>query len=392
MGKIPSIPGMRTRAMAIMATRSQDQHLVASVADDLGLAEDDSPVTCLVEPGRRCFVIPSFGWHPWFSHQLYDDTAPNPTYSPANEGKQEEAKMAHYTAVLAPAPKDADFVAALPVPTPLSSVVESMRELAAARPHALIGETGLDKAFRLPFQWGPDDDAASRAAGGDDDETSLTPGGREGRRLSPYRVRIQHQQAIMTAQLRLAGDLGRPVSVHGVQVHGVLHDTISSCWKGHEKEVVSRRQKRMVAPKAEDLPDFSDDDGDGPADPDSLKDNKKQTTVGGKPFPPRICLHSFSGSVEVLKQWLRPAIPADIFFSFSSAVNLGTDGGRAKLGDIVKAVPDRKILVESDLHVAGDEMEAALEDMYRFVCRVKGWTLEDGVVRIRENFRRFIVG
>ena len=94
----------------------------------------------------------------------------------------------------------------------------------------------------------------------------------------------------------------------------------------------------------------------------------------------------------VARQYLNPAIPAAIFFSFSSCVNLATADGRAKVADVIRAVPDDRILVESDLHAAGDAMDAALEGMYRKVCEVKGWPLRQGVERIARNFEEFIFG
>lgn len=387
MGRVPSIATMRARALTVMATRSQDQHLVSRVAAEYP-APTPGGASSLSQEDQPCVVIPSFGWHPWFSHQLYDDTAPQPTYAPesASESDSASAKRAHYAAVLTPAPDDA-FVASLPVPTPLSSVIASTRDLLAAHPLALVGEAGLDKAFRLPCAWEEDDSSSAPDTKATSADASPTPGGRQGRRLSPYRVRPGHQQAVLAAQLRLAGDVGRPVSLHGVQVHGVLHDTVSACWKGHEKEVISRREKRRIAPGAEDFDAMSDSEEDGPGER-----QKAGPQVGSKPYPPRICLHSFSGSIEVLKQWLHPAIPADVFFSFSTAVNLGTEAGRARLGDVLRAVPDGQILVESDLHIAGGDMDAALEDMYRFVCEAKGWSLEEGVVTIRGNYERFIFG
>ncbi|KAL6860474.1 Cut9-interacting protein scn1 [Amphichorda felina] len=366
MASIASIPAMRSRALAIMATRSQDQHLVSDVANRLPVRDPSFPAE---DPS--CAVIPSFGWHPWFSHQLYDDSSPNPTYQTRDDHGESQAKSAHYAAVLAPSPgpDDQAFLSSLPTPTPLSSLLSSTRSLLSSYPNALVGEIGLDKAFRLPRQW-DSADAASR-------DGALTPGGREGRMLSPHRVRPQHQQAILTAQLRLAGEMGRPVSIHGVQAHGILYNTVAACWKGHEREVVSRRQQRLAAPGAES---------------ESEPEEDPTSAVGGKPFPPRICLHSFTGSVEVLHQWLNRSTPAAIFFSFSPAVNLGTEGGRKKLADVVAQVPDDRILVESDLHTAGEDMDAALEEMYRLVCEMKGWDLEEGVRRIGGNFREFIFG
>ncbi|KAG5952857.1 hypothetical protein E4U53_007726 [Claviceps sorghi] len=406
MGSIASFDTMRTSALAIMATRSEDQDLVAHVASLHGVQDGPSlrrrrrPI-CLQEDHDKqpkvhgkCQVIPSFGWHPWFSYQMYQDdqddqddqdsqdsqdAAPVPTYhehAPQKPGTEDtaalrlSAKRAHYQSVLVPAPQDDAFIASLPTPKPLSSFVSSTRARLDRYPVALIGEIGIDKAFRLPEGWDPLL-ASSR-------DGALTPGGRERRRLSPYKVQMRHQQMILRAQLRLAGEAGRPVSLHGVQAHGVLYDTVSSCWKGHEKHVPSRREKRNVAAGAE--ADHDDPDAD------------QRAHVGGKPYPPRICLHSYSGSVEGLKQWLRPDIPAKMFFSFSTAVNLGTEATRARFQDVIRAVPGDKLLVESDLHVAGEDMDAALEDMYRKVCRAKGWSLEEGVRTIGDNFERFILG
>lgn len=374
-----SIRHMRTRALTIMATRSQDQHLVSQVSNELGVPNSESLAKQSSTPDG--LVIPAFGWHPWFSHQLYDDSASSPTYPSDETDDPEERKQKHYSAVLAPSTITPDFLASMPTPTPISQFISSTRSFLQSHRSALVGEIGLDKAFRIPREW-EDSDAASR------DET-LTPGGREGRLLSPHRVAMNHQQAVLRAQLQLAGEMGRAVSVHGVQAHGVLLSTVSACWKGHEREVISRRKQRLVAPGAEvDSDEESDDDDD---DISSSRKNKEKA-AWSKPFPPRICLHSFSAAPEVLTQWLHPSIPADIFFSFSEAVNLSTETASAKSIQVIREVPDDRLLVESDLHVAGEQMDAALEAMYRKVCEIKGWSLEDGVVRIRKNFEAFIFG
>ncbi|KAL7921695.1 TatD family [Trichoderma austrokoningii] len=362
MSSIASLASLNSRALTIMATRSQDQHLVAKVAAEHGVSDKDGSSS---SDAATCKVVPAFGWHPWFSYQLYDDTASN-QYNPESSASEDALKMAHYKAVLSPTPNDASFLASLPPPTALSSFIASTRQHLAAFPHALVGEIGLDKGFRLPQQWLPDD-ASARDEG-------LTPGGREGRLLSPYRVQMQHQQMVLQAQLRLAGETGRAVSVHGVQAHGVLYDTVAACWKGHERKMLSRREKKRIAAGAEEE-SSSDDDNDG-----------------GKPFPPRICLHSYSGSADTLKQWFHPAVPSRIFVSFSTAINADTDGSKAKLEAVVRAVPDDRILVESDWHMAGEEAEEMLEDMYRLVCEIKGWDLERGVGIIGKNFQEFVYG
>lgn len=389
MSSTAHIPSMRAHTLTIMATRSQDQDLVASVASS-------HPPT----PSSR--IIPAFGWHPWFSHQLYDDTTTTPqnsTYDPSLSPAA--AKAAHYTAVLSPAPDD-KFIAALPDPLPLSAFLAATRQRILDSPAgaALIGEIGLDKAFRLPWPW-PHSTDSSSSAQPERDET-LTPGGREGRTLSPHHVRMPHQVAVLTAQLRLAGELGVGVSVHGVQAHGVLFEALRGLWKGHEREVVSRRKRRMVAEGAEDFSssdeeeDWSEDEGEEGFGAGKGKkgggEGKKGKAYKPMPFPPRVCLHSFSGSPQTVQQYLNPAIPLKVFFSFSAVINLSTAGGESKFPDVVRACPDDRLLVESDLHCAGEEMDRVLEDISRRVCAIKGWALEDGLARIRRNYEEFIHG
>ncbi|KHN97926.1 Deoxyribonuclease, TatD [Metarhizium album ARSEF 1941] len=396
---------MRASALVIMATRSQDQDLVASVASTHGVqgraslrgrragcqndghgdteaaaaAVSSIPAVQEQRPAGQnssCQVVPSFGWHPWFSHQLYDDVAAEPTYKPPRQTPTRDetdeaallaAKKVHYQAVLTPPPQDDGFVASLPTPMPLSSFISSTRVRLQSFPLALVGEIGLDKAFRLPQKWDP--------ASFESRDGTLTPGGREGRLLSRHRVRKPHQEAILLSQLRLAGEAGRPVSIHGLQAHGILYDVVSRCWKGHEKHIASRREKRMMAPGEQDDSDKED-----------------ANAVAGKPYPPRICLHSYSGSVEGLRQWFNPTVPATVYVSLSMAVNFGTASSREKFPEIVGAVPDDRILVESDLDSAGEKMDASLEDMYRRVCEVKGWSLEAGILRVAKNLEEFVLG
>lgn len=397
-----AISTMRARVLTVMGTRSQDQDLVVKLAASHPIDGRQDVITSTSSDDANTTtttgVVPAFGWHPWFSFELYDDEEEaTATYKPtkgSDDDEDLEAKKAHYKAVLQPDPsEDADFLASLPHPTPLSQYINDTRRRLAAHPHALVGEIGLDKAFRLPGAWTPSHHAAR--------DPTRTPGGRERRRLSPYRVRMPHQQVVLRAQLRLAGEMGRPVSVHGVQAHGILYDTLASCWKGHEKEIISRRKRRLVTPNAEEQ-----EEEESPA-PEEQEESQSSTAPKGKeekesfaappqqqpkPYPPRICLHSFSGTVEMARQYLHRSVPARIFFSFSTVVNLSTDSGRAKMTELVREVPDDRILVESDLHHAGERMDDMLEDMYREICDMKGWELEEGVDKIARNYQEFIFG
>ncbi|KUI56852.1 Cut9-interacting protein scn1 [Cytospora mali] len=394
MSSIPNIPStMKSRILTVMATRSQDQELVAQVAEEHRVNGREAIHTSPTSNGPESVhlsgkIIPAFGWHPWFSHQLYDDSLSGEevTYDPSSSDLDGE-KLRHYNAVLSPSTqtKDGeDFITQLPTPQSLSSLLSRTRKYLEAHPHALVGEIGIDKAFRLP----------SHGVFQGDPEEGMTPGRRNGERLSPYRVNVDHQTRILKAQLSLAGEMGRAVSVHGVQAPGVLYDTLKSTWKGHEKRVVSSRERRRIAKGVNE--DFSSSESEDDGADDAARVQKRKHKP--KPYPPRICLHSFSGGIQTLKQYVDDrSCPAKVFFSFSMCVNYSTGGHERErkkhiADEVIRACPDDRLLVESDLHTAGQDMDDALEEMYRKVCEVKGWDLRGGVERIRENYEAFIFG
>ncbi|EKG13999.1 Deoxyribonuclease TatD-related protein [Macrophomina phaseolina MS6] len=356
MSAVPAISSMKAKALTVMATRAQDQQLVADVADTLGVPSSD--VDAWHEKER---VLPCFGWHPWFSHQMYNDDLL------AGKTKlDEDGKIAHYKRVLSPSPENRDFILSLPDPRPFSDFLVQTRRFLERYPLALVGEIGLDKSFRIPYAWMPE--------AHDNRDDSLTPGGREGRGLSPYVVSMAHQKKILTAQLNMAGEMRRAVSVHGVQAHGILFETIRATWKGHEKKTMSKRERKRRGVTAEEAAEETEDDDSSP-----------------KPYPPRICLHSYSGHPASLSQYFGTAVPTEVFVSFSTAINY-SDRAASTTSQSIKAVPDDRILVESDLHIAGERMDKHLEDIVRVICNIKSWGLEEGVGRLRQNWERFAFG
>ncbi|RMZ85234.1 hypothetical protein DV738_g443, partial [Chaetothyriales sp. CBS 135597] len=354
MESVNSIATMRAQALTVMATRLQDQQLVVEAADKfpLDLAEifDDAR--------SKKYVVPSFGWHPWYSHQMIDD----------RRRKGETDAVQHYQNVLTPKCEDEDFLNSLPRPLSLSQYLKETEERLRLFPHALVGEIGLDRAFRLPSN--STGDAPTNNCHDPDLEGEYTPGSREGRQLSPYRVSLQHQKAILEAQLELAGKLGRPVSIHSVHTHGHVFDVLQSLWKGYEKPSKRALKDSII---------FTDA---------LIAENPPSASL---PYPPRICLHSYSGPPDPLGQFLASTVPAELYFSFSVAINFSTPGA-AKTEAVIKAIPDDRILIESDLHRAGERMDDLLQEIIIKVCQIKGWTLEAGARQLKNNWLRFVFG
>ena len=350
---------MKTQALTVMASRRQDQDLVANLAERFPPPSNNAD--------KIHYVVPAFGWHPWFSYQILDDVSQQ---IPATD--PQSLRNEHYSNVIFPSPKDdQNFIASLPELQSLSSILADIRRHLEQHRLALVGEIGLDRAFRIPLCGEPSCPPP--------DAEDITPGSREGKRLSRYRVELDHQKQILRKQLQLAGEFQRPVSVHGVAVHGVLFETLKESWRGHEKQ-----SKRAMKKQAQ--LDFMrmDETEDGPT---GSKSTERPQPL---PYPPRICLHSFSGTPDTLKQYLHPSVPATIFFSFSSLVNFSDRSEKAIA--VVEALPDDRILVESDYHRAGEKMDDLMEDIVRKICQIKDWSIQGGIEQLAMNWRRFVYG
>ena len=90
----------------------------------------------------------------------------------------------------------------LPDPISLSDVLAELRENLTAFPNAMLGEVGLDRACRIPYA------APSPPPYVLDDNP---------RQLSPFTIPLDHQLAILEAQIDLAVELKRNVSFHSVK-------------------------------------------------------------------------------------------------------------------------------------------------------------------------------
>ncbi|CAG7923694.1 unnamed protein product [Penicillium olsonii] len=347
MASVSDIPHMKTTTLTIMATRGDDQDLVQQTAELCSVQSDTDHIDR---------IVPCFGWHPWFSHQISNSAS-----------SDAQNKKEHYDAVLTPSPADDQpFIDILPDPKPLSELISEIRARLQKFPTALVGEIGLDRSFRIPGPWTAEEIENRNG--------EVTPGSREGRRLSQYRVKPEHQRMVLKAQLQLAGEMNRAVSVHSVQAHGAVVDVLKEVWAGHERVSLSRRKR------------------DKQRDAEGAEFEEEEVIVAKpKLFPPRLCMHSYSGSVDPVRQLIHKSNPSDVYFSFSSLINF--NGAPAKkISDVVKSLPENRILIESDLHKAGDELDNLMEDVARRICELRGWELRHGVQLLADNWRRFVHG
>lgn len=138
------------------------------------------------------------GYHPWYSHWI----AVRPFSSKEDHYRQLFIETDYPNAAIL-----SDFyrlLEFLPEPFPLSELLSELRTNLTSFPNAMLGEVGLDRAMKV------------RYGSGD-----------QPRKLSSFHVPIEHQISVLEAQLDLAVELERPVSLHSVQSQAVTLELLA---------------------------------------------------------------------------------------------------------------------------------------------------------------------
>lgn len=287
-------------------------------------------------------VIPAFGIHPWFCHSFY-------------LGSDRPDKVTHYRSLFAdpdgdgPHPELTDsLLEALPPLQSLDSHLASLRSHLARWPDAVVGEVGIDRSFRIPKL----DQGASSSS--------------NNRKLTTIRTPIAHQLAVFEAQLDVAVELRRNVSVHAVQAQGELEAVLKRLdEKWGDRFTGSVRQTRKQKAEA-----------------------KNHARSGVAPAESHrgihLDIHSPLISTQTLLS-LHKRYPSSLFFSFSTTIC----GRSPRLNDLIAATPDDRLLIESDWN-GPSGMERAMWEVLGRVCEAKGWTKEEAVERLARNWDRFM--
>eukprot|EP00775_Hariotina_reticulata_P009067 gene9067-9237_t len=156
---------------------------------------------------------------------------------------------------------------------------------------------------------------------------------------SKAKTSLQHQLALLQIQIAIAAEFNRPVSVHCVRGYGHLLQLFSAL----------------------------------------------SATPGG--CPPKVMLHSYGGSVEEIPKFCKLRnIGERFYFSFSHAINNVKTPD--KLAARIAAVPDDRILVESD-QVSPLVIEDGMLHICQVVASVKGWSLQHAEQQLSANFGNF---
>ncbi|WVW86580.1 hypothetical protein I302_108630 [Kwoniella bestiolae CBS 10118] len=224
--------------LASMATIVGDQDKVRALSEERGWY--DTKQKGKGKEGKGVGVIACFGYHPWFTH-LY--TLSDPSSHPSKED--------HYFSLFSPKSQNhkdllSQLIPFLPDPIPFEPLLQKSREdiqrsIEQGR-MTMLGEVGLDGSARMRWpkaarhlhpDYKHDEDHQQK----DDDEKSDDQEGKqeeeEWKRLTPFKVPMSHQRALLDRQLDLAVELGVNVSFHSVACAGPSLETLISMRDRH---------------------------------------------------------------------------------------------------------------------------------------------------------------
>ncbi|KAI8993210.1 hypothetical protein BDB01DRAFT_716286 [Pilobolus umbonatus] len=237
-------------------------------------------------------------------------------------------KDTHYFSILkGPEEEIQGLIVDLQPPIAYSIWYNDLRARLMEHPEALVGEVGVDRAARL-----------------------LPGGGVEWHGVKPTNVQcaVEHQMAVLDIQLNLARELKRAASIHCVQGQGNLFDYLRS----QSTQFSTNKLKKLFHP----------------------------------PSILRLCLHSYNGSPATLPQFFKLK-GFKIYLSFSVVIN--SKLAPKKLVDIIKAVPEDRLLIESDLN-SPIGLDMCMVEITKIIASARGWSIDEVVKRTRKNWHEFV--
>ncbi|ODV64461.1 putative endodeoxyribonuclease [Ascoidea rubescens DSM 1968] len=341
--------------LGLMSTNQFDSKLVIELGDKLN------------KNMNRQVIIPSIGIHPWYCHLFsFDDDEEN-RESNINGDDNQNYKLLHYKKILKLSNTSLDFddnlrmiQDYLPKPIYIERYLNELKRKVDAllvedlslNKYMICGEIGLDKLFRIPlngFLGNPKEFDYKQIKNNDKD-------GSNNRLLSNFKVDMKHQIRIFNRQLEFANELKLPISVHSVKSHGVILELIRSFYSENK-----------------------------------LKSIKS------------ICLHSYTGSKDQIKQWLSfdQNSKIDVFFSFSNIINISNNmsikNGNFLMENVIQEIPIDNLLIETDFLVDRYYDCNKDRDHYRDllkvvdqICKIKCLKRDLCIEHLSQNWNRYL--
>ncbi|KAF9947780.1 hypothetical protein BGZ72_010282 [Mortierella alpina] len=229
----------------------------------------------------------------------------------------------------------------------------------------------------------------------------------EGKRVRQREAHKEYQQQLQ--EIRAAGGTSAvsPISPTGLPLSKrsaakLKREARDAAWERHVASTLQESSDEEDSDEEQDIgkDNVSSGSKGNSQDPDACQvavPTTSETTEAVLPplppyepvLPPRLCMHSYGGSVDMLKAFTKLDHAPEIFFSFSILIN-----GRLqerKLRELILAVPEDRLLIESDHH-SHVQVDQLLVEMVLKVAEIRKWTLKETVEKTARNWNRFVYG
>jgi len=370
--------------MAIMSTQPRDFPIVDQLSSHLDAKFRDEIISPPPTDTPPVVIIRCYGVHPWFLHEA--------------DAEFEQQLATITTSSIPPVPLNPDAT------------------------HEEDPTTTTTSSQPPPFHWLPYLRHKLSSSTNNNNNTTCCVGeiGLDGHHYDPLtkalHTPMDRQVRAFEAQMHMAADLDKCVSIHAVKAWGPLMDSIRrirvqrkgkrDLWRR------DRKQQRVMVSSYRDGTNDGDGDGGGGSggetkagvDEDELIRNYEHltTTSSKEPLllPPRIYFHAFGGKMEMVKQLdalccgnratrttVESATTTTLFYGFAPCVNFRSP----KTADLIRSIGIDRLVLESDREdhreVMGDlyanvdfvaealgvEKEIVLETTYANAARLYGF-------------------
>lgn len=337
--------------LALMSTQPRDFPVVKELSDtiqQLSQKYDDEY--------ERCVVVKNYGVHPWFLRQANEEFDALYSYS------REEAT----TIAIADAN---NHHIAKSIPTWLPYLKLQLQ----CDPSAQVGEIGLDGA-----------------------RYQINPETKEKELVSTIECQIE----AFEAQLHLAADMKRSVSVHSVQCWGHFFDSLRRVKEIRSKRRKRRKDERKKLKRELEICEHNQANANENANADLLQmqHRYKELEEDVLILPPKIYFHAFGGKAAIVDQLeaicrekkskssnihIRQPIAIETFYGFAPIVNFRSH----KTADVIRKVGIERLVLETDLEDytrLNDDLKSSVE----YIAEALNLTKQEVSRITSENTRR----